>query len=105
MYIYVYVYICMYVCKTQSETKKKVGKESKYKKYVGKHSFILYQRSCMFLSSNIYKYLIPYFAYQNFVLEKYDDDNGQKLQPGDLLKKQCASGINLLGKPNYSSIF
>ena len=35
----------------------------------------------MHLSSKIYRKLIRFFAYKYFILEKYDYDNNQKLQP------------------------
>ena len=41
------------------------------------------------LSSKIYRNLITFFTNQKFILEKYDHDKNQKLQPVGLLKKQC----------------
>ena len=67
--------------------------------------FVLYQRSCMiYPASWTYRKLITFSAHQNFILEKYDYNNNQKLQPVRLIKKLCAAGINILGKTNCSSV-
>ena len=42
----------------------------------------------MHLSLKIYRKLIIFLTYQFFILEKYDYDNNQKLQPANLFKKQ-----------------
>ena len=59
----------------------------------------------MYLFSKIYKKLIKFVAYQNLILEKYDYDNNQNLQPVALLKKRCGTGIIFKGKSNCSSVF
>ena len=71
------------------------------KEKVGERSFALYQHSC--LISKFQNFKISQF--QNFILEKYEYDNNQKLQPVGLQKKRCAVGIIFLGISNCSSMF
>ena len=66
---------------------------------VGERRFVLDQHSCMmYLSSKIYSKLITFFSYQKFVLEEYNYDNNQKLQPVGFLKKTVPYRYQLPGK-------